>query len=172
MVRFKNRYLLIEIQYPSLSNLGKETDFGNKTEVVSNQPDPSLIPVSITSALLTQVLKNSIETNFGSCGAGRFAATVAIKYHSPHTSLCIVRCPREGLKPVLASIALVSNLRKDVPCIWRIRYVGGTIKKVQLATIARDEAILRSLSSRKIISQEKVDRLLVQSRESISKVDL
>lgn len=77
MVRFKNRYVLVELIW--------------KDERLDE---------SLTEGAILAVLRESMATNFGDHGAGIASASLQVKYYNPLTSLCIVRCSRDQLKEV------------------------------------------------------------------------
>ena len=72
MVRFKNRYLLVEVVWKG------------------GRPDAGL-----SEAVLLGLFRESLTENFGDHLAGLEQAALQVKFYSPVTSLCVVRCGRD-----------------------------------------------------------------------------
>ena len=82
MVRFKNRFLLVELIWKD-----------------------GRIDETVTEANIQSLLRDSIALNFGDYGLGICFASQQVKYYNPLTNLCIVRCGREQYKEVRAQWA-------------------------------------------------------------------
>lgn len=113
MVRFKNRYLLFEV----------ETDAVDKA-----------ILQCITSRMLLGSIRESLLKNFGDIDAAKAFPSLAMKYWSAVLSLGIVRAARDHFRTVWASVTLLTHL-EGLPETTRIRlrvvHVGGTIRSCQ-----------------------------------------
>jgi ribonuclease P/MRP protein subunit POP5 len=101
MVRFKSRYLLFEIIYND-SNIHEQIQ-----------------PTHLLSAI-----KESIQQNFGDAGTGSILSNLSMKYYSPFTNLGILRCGREHVKMVWASMGFVTEV-KGRKCMFRIVHNAG-----------------------------------------------
>lgn len=84
MVRFKNRFLLVELIWKD-----------------------GRIDETLTEANIQSVLRESIALNFGDYGLGICLASQQVKYYNPLTNLCIVRCGREQYKGVCERFAFL-----------------------------------------------------------------
>ncbi len=76
-VRFKNRYLLVEVIWKD----GRADD-------------------SLTEPILQSVLRESLAVNFGDYGLGLALQSLQVKYFNSLTNVLIVRCDREHWKEV------------------------------------------------------------------------
>ena len=103
MVKFKSRYLLIEVIYED--NKLKKHDT-NKFE---------------------KILKNEIEKNFGEISLGKINKNLQIKYANNFTNMLIIRVGKEYIKLMRAAIVLTNKI--DFEKV-RLRIIGisGTIK--------------------------------------------
>ncbi|EIW57964.1 uncharacterized protein TRAVEDRAFT_38276 [Trametes versicolor FP-101664 SS1] len=133
MVRFKNRWLLVEL-LPVPAPLPGRAPAG--------QPEHEL-----TSKQIWAVLKQSIITHFGDTGWGAVGSSLTIKYFSPRTNLCIIRVAREPHKIAWAGVALMTAVdgRRYVP---HVVHVSGTIKQAQLAAIRHNREIVARYRAR------------------------
>lgn len=97
--------------------------------------------VSLDSRRLLQLVKASVESNFGIKGSGAVKSTLAMKYFSPRTSTGIIRVAREHVRIVWAALSYMSKINnKNV--IVRVVRVSGTIKKCEQAAIERDKKVI------------------------------
>ena len=103
MVKFKSRYLLIEVIYED--NKLKKHDM-NK---------------------FAKILKNEIEKNFGEISLGKINKNLQIKYANNFTNMLIIRVGKEYIKLMRAAIVLTNKI--DFEKV-RLRIIGisGTIK--------------------------------------------
>ena len=103
MVKFKSRYLLIEVIYED--NKLKKHDT-NK---------------------FAKILKNEIEKNFGEISLGKINKNLQIKYANNFTNMLIIRVGKEYIKLMRAAIVLTNKI--DFEKV-RLRIIGisGTIK--------------------------------------------
>lgn len=67
-----------------------------------------------------------------------------VKYLSPLTSLCIIRCARPALSTVWGAITFIRSI-KGVPICPRVIHVGGTIRKTQQAAIRLDRELILAM---------------------------
>ncbi|KAH0585652.1 hypothetical protein H2248_008873 [Termitomyces sp. 'cryptogamus'] len=118
MVRFKNRWFLVE-----------------------------LIPVGQINAPVLEgkhiwaAIKQSIISNFGDTGWGSVGLSLTVKYYSPTTNICIIRVARDHHKIAWGSITLLSSI-EGTRYIPHVIHVSGTIKHAQLAAIAHNREIV------------------------------
>ncbi|PWN35282.1 uncharacterized protein FA14DRAFT_115895, partial [Meira miltonrushii] len=86
---------------------------------------------------LLRAIRDSIQHSFGDVGSGALGGAIAVRYYSPTTHNAIVRCSRLGMNEVWAAITLCDSIQgKRVRMV--VKHCGGTIRKVQQATIRAD----------------------------------
>ncbi|PJF16936.1 hypothetical protein PSACC_03273 [Paramicrosporidium saccamoebae] len=150
MVRFKNRYLLIE---------GLSVD--PKHGLVDYQPTTTLS----TTSLATQ-LRSCLGTNFGHFGSAMTAQSLSVKYVNATTGMAVVRCAREGVAMVWAAVTLMG--------LWRVVRVAGTIRGAQKAAmkiaVTRLKGLQRKLSGDKGKTEE-FDELIRKCRDAIKLIE-
>ncbi|RDX46270.1 hypothetical protein OH76DRAFT_1457293 [Lentinus brumalis] len=131
MVRFKNRWLLVEL-------LPIPAPFPSQT--ARTQED-------ITNKQIWAALKQSVITHFGDTGWGAVGSSLTIKYFSPRTNLCIIRVARDPHKLAWASVTLMTTIdgRKFIP---HVVHVSGTIKQAQLAAIRHNREVVARYRAR------------------------
>jgi len=147
MVRFKCRYLLVEFMFQS-----------------DEKSSPHL-----NDGMIVTIIRDSLKANFGELGWASAGGSVTIKYFSPKTNLCIVRCSRSTLQMVWASISFIRRIRSVEVCP-RVLHVGGTIRKTQQAAIKYDRKILIKFST--LSNQKELKINLKESEEAIMSIKL
>ncbi|GAA6006610.1 hypothetical protein JCM11491_003116 [Sporobolomyces phaffii] len=155
MVRFKHRYLLCELVFPTCGSL----------DYLASEPTSTTAAVpSISESAIIHLLRDSLSVNFGDVGSGEVGGTFSVKYLSPSTSTLILRVSREHYRTLWASLTLLRKVGGH-PVVTRVTHVSGTIRKIQHRAIALDrEHILRSHRKRL------VERLGPQRRPADSSV--
>ncbi|KAM0752343.1 ribonucleases P/MRP protein subunit POP5 [Meredithblackwellia eburnea MCA 4105] len=162
MVRFKNRYLLVSLIFPSSlpNSLARDND---------DDQEPSA-PPSVSEGGLIHLLRESLSVNFGDVGAGEVGGQFSIKYLSPATHLVIIRVSREHLRTLWASLTLLRRVAGH-EVVARVLHVSGTIRKIQHSAIAHDRAavLAKARSSKKRGAKEvgSVDETLKANEEAI-----
>ncbi|OSC96971.1 hypothetical protein PYCCODRAFT_1472225 [Trametes coccinea BRFM310] len=133
MVRFKNRWLLVE--------------FLPVPAPVPGRPSTTKSQDEITSKQIWAALKQSVITHFGDTGWGAVGSSLTIKYFSPRTNLCIIRVARDPHKIAWASVTLMTAIdgRKYIP---NVVHVSGTIKQAQLSAIRHNREIVARYRAR------------------------
>lgn len=97
--------------------------------------------ISLDSKKLLQLVRTTIDINFGIKGSGDVKSTLAVKYFSPRTSTGILRVGRDHVRTVWAALSYVTKINnKNV--IIRVVRVSGTIKKCEQAAILRDKKVI------------------------------
>ncbi|TCD63795.1 hypothetical protein EIP91_004946 [Steccherinum ochraceum] len=125
MVRFKNRWLLVEF-LPS-------TTFKTSTKSSSTH--------EITSKQIWSALKQNILSHFGDAGWGSVASSLTIKYYSPQTGICIIRVARDHHKVAWAGVTLLSNIEGHI-FVPNVVHLSGTIRQAQLAAIEHNREVV------------------------------
>lgn len=127
MVRFKNRWLLVEFVDTSTAD-------------VSAGKEP-LSTRSLDGRLIYNALRDSVVTNFGDTGWGAVGMSLTVKYFSPTTNLCIIRVARDQHRIAWGAVTLLTSVH-DVRIIPRVIHVSGTIKHAQLSAIAHNREVI------------------------------
>merc|ERR1719326_1996352 len=101
MVRFKSRYFLVAINLPTKTNW---------------KP--------FSSKRLQLEVKAAIAKYFGDFGVGSVQQSLAVKYYCDTTQHFIVRCCREHLHILQATLALISTINGS-PCSLQVHHSAG-----------------------------------------------
>lgn len=142
MVRLKQRYLLLNILYPSttisLKQDSKSSDL-NFAPLAFQSPTPDYVDAT----LLVRHLKTHIETLYGDYGIGVASSSLKIVYFSAATSTAILRVPRNHHQLVRTALTHITELpvsRRGTPgkhCVIRVVRVSGTIRKAEEELLRR-----------------------------------
>ncbi|KDR80968.1 hypothetical protein GALMADRAFT_1117191 [Galerina marginata CBS 339.88] len=128
MVRFKNRWLLVEFLpvAQGRAQLGKPT-IGNGQ--------------SLDAKAIWAALKQSVLANFGDSGWGAVGLSLIVKYFSPTTNICIIRVARDHHNIAWGALTLLTSIdgAKYIP---NVVHVSGTIKHAQLSAIAHNREVI------------------------------
>jgi ribonuclease P/MRP protein subunit POP5 len=128
-MRFKNRYLLIQLVFPSSSSLS--------------------LP-ALTSYQLYSILRTSLITNFGEFGYGQVTASFQVKHCNARTGLAIIRAPRDDWEVVRSAIVLGVREVGGEECVMRVLAVSGTIRGVQKAAVRWTREVLMGVWKRRV----------------------
>ncbi|KAL5526719.1 POP5 [Sanghuangporus sanghuang] len=152
MVRFKNRWLLVEF-IPFTSE-----------GVATYAPSDGL-----TGKYIWNALRDSVLVNFGDTGWGAVGSSLTVKYFSPTTNLCIIRVARDHHRIAWGAVTCIRKMQDRV-YLPNVIHVSGTIKHAQLAAIQHNrEAVarLRAQSKLPAMYQSKHDEYLESSTKEI-----
>jgi RNase P/RNase MRP subunit POP5 len=124
MVRFKNRYLFAEYLL-----------FPFDDETVGNE---QIFPAS--SSGLASALRLSIQNNFGLSAISRVSQSLSVKYYNPKFRCALIRCARNSLPLVWASVNTLPGGCKDDQgrvgrWIWRVTAASGSIRGCRKGTL-------------------------------------
>ncbi|PSC69139.1 spindle assembly abnormal 6-like protein [Micractinium conductrix] len=108
-MRFKNRYLLFELQWKD----------GRLDE-------------GLSEAALLASFRDSLQQNFGDHGLGCALASFQVKYYNPVSCLCAVRCSRDEYRQIWASLCLLTEVKHRVVRL-RLLHLTGTVASCQRA---------------------------------------
>ena len=103
MVKFKSRYLLIEILYED-KKLQK-----------------------FDESKFAKIIKNEVEKNFGEVSLGKINKNLQIKYVNNYTNMLIIRVGKEYIKLMRATLVLINKIDFEKVRL-RILGVSGSIK--------------------------------------------
>lgn len=140
MVRFKERYLLVNILYPEGGPTPKATDKPIPDLLLFNQPTTDYVtPQSLARAIRTQV-----NTLFGDYGSGAVERSLQVKYLSLATSTFILRVSRTHYRLVWAALTFMDHIpgKNGRPCIFRVVRVSGTIRKIEEDAVRRAKQMM------------------------------
>ncbi|KAF8270198.1 hypothetical protein EI94DRAFT_815557 [Lactarius quietus] len=131
MVRFKNRWLLVEF-IPASTTTGPSAHMRTSDLAISGKN-------------IFNALKQSVLANFGDTGWGEVGSSLAVKYFSPTTHLCIIRVARgEAARTTWAALVLLDRIHEGHKVVPHVIHVSGTLKHAQIAAIEWNrEAIAR-----------------------------
>ncbi|KAG2128677.1 uncharacterized protein EDB93DRAFT_1108922 [Suillus bovinus] len=155
MVRFKNRWLLVEFIDTSM------VDASTEKESSSTQ--------SLDGRLIYNALRDSVVTNFGDTGWGAVGMSLNVKYFSPLTNLCIIRVARDQHRIAWGAVTLLTSIH-DVRVIPRVIHVSGTVKHTQLSAIAYNQEVIAQFRIRlknAALHHDSYDDYLAQSTRAI-----
>ena len=124
MVRFKNRYLLVEFRWHD-----------------------GRVDATLTDAVVLGAIRQAVAHDFGDVGAGAAAAGLAVKYWSATTSLAVVRCGRDAHRRVWASMTMLRDV-KGRAVMARVLHNASTLRSSRAATRSRVEAAFARLVAR------------------------
>ncbi|CEQ41138.1 SPOSA6832_02818, partial [Sporobolomyces salmonicolor] len=136
MVRFKHRYLLVHLVFPSSIPSHPISSLDSSAH---SAPPPA--PPPLSESVLIGLLRDSLSVNFGDVGAGEVGGTFSTyreqvpagpesrpQILSPSTSTLILRVWREHYRTLVGGHEVVA----------RVVHASGTIRKTQHAAIAHD----------------------------------
>lgn len=121
MVRFKQRYLLVEYIFPNELST----------------------PIIITESGLMNLLRESFFINFGSINSGLLSSsgTTSIKYLSNQNHYFILKTSRQTYRLIWSALTLLRKLNSH-QIIFKVLKVSGTIRKIQYATIHLNKRLI------------------------------
>ncbi|KAI0290335.1 Rpp14/Pop5 family-domain-containing protein [Russula brevipes] len=129
MVRFKNRWLLVEFIRAA-----------STTTSTSTAAHPSE-EISISSKEIFNALKQSVLLHFGDTGWGEVAASLAVKYFSSATNFCILRVARgAAARTTHAALVLLDRVGgggggEGLRVVPHVVHVSGTMKHAQIRAV-------------------------------------
>ena len=114
MVRFKNRYLVVEIAHND----------GRAMEDARKERD------------LLDAIRDAVKENFGDVGAGRAVAALSVRYADAMTGVCVVRCDRERARAVRGAVTTMEGFRGR-RAAFAVTHCGGTVRGARDACVRR-----------------------------------
>ncbi|KAF9261405.1 hypothetical protein L218DRAFT_961414 [Marasmius fiardii PR-910] len=133
MVRFKNRWLLIEFLPVHGSEDGVKIDLSTTSS--------TRIQSQIEGKHIWAAIKQSVISNFGDVGWGSVGLSLNVKYFSPITRICIVRVARDHHKIAWGAVTLLKSI-EGVGVLPNVIHISGTIKHAQLAAIEHNRIVI------------------------------
>ncbi|KAK1375327.1 Ribonuclease P/MRP protein subunit POP5 [Heracleum sosnowskyi] len=120
MVRFKNRYFVMEVFLDPNKDLGADD------------------PIIITHLNVSKAIKESILANFGECGLASSIGSLQVKYVNPITKVCIIRTSKEDYQKVWSAITMVRDIG-NCPVVFNLLDLSGSIRACKDAALKCDE---------------------------------
>ncbi|KAJ6480815.1 hypothetical protein C8R47DRAFT_1186651 [Mycena vitilis] len=121
MVRFKNRWLLVEL-------------------IPASNPNPNP-PARLDGHKIWAALKQSILSNFGDVGWGSVGSSMTVKYYSPTTNICIIRVARDHHNIAWGALTLLTAI-EGTRYVHNVIHLSGTIRHAQLAAISHNREVI------------------------------
>ncbi|KAG2359364.1 hypothetical protein BDR07DRAFT_1452406 [Suillus spraguei] len=146
MVRFKNRWLLVEF-----------IDTSTVDAFAGQEP---LSTRSLDGRLIYNALRDSVVTNFGDTGW--------VKYFSPTTNLCIIRVARDHHRIAWGAVTLLTGIHDSGS--FRCKHHVGTIKHAQVSAIAHNREVIarfRAKLKNAALNHDSYDDYLARSTREI-----
>jgi RNase P/RNase MRP subunit POP5 len=172
MVRFKNRYFLVELVPFKIENdpFRQETtryhkNIGNDTVNLKNDSLPPF-----TSASVSSYIRTAVTLNYGQYANSSLLQSLSVKYSNNSTNMIILRVPRDFHAQIWAALTLMTEwpaenqtLTDGIKCTWRTVHCAGTIRSCQKAAISfARKCLIQSIpegKSLKIFSTEVIEPL-------------
>lgn len=143
MVRFKERYLLVNILHPegdASASTAKKTGKPVSDILIYNRPTTD----HVTPQSLLRAIRAQVAMLFGDYGSGAVDRSLQVKYLSLATSTFILRISRTHYRLVWAALTTMNELpaKNGKPCTFRVVRVSGTIRKIEEDAVRRAKQIM------------------------------
>lgn len=151
MVRFKKRYLLVDISCKD----GK-------------------VDERIDGRILFDTVKKAVTSAYGDYGMACVARSLKVKYLNSVTGVAFIACARDYYRMVWSAVTFIRTItiKNDVhPCVFRILHVGGTILSCQKFLIRHNkDQLLQLLQNCKTpVERKKVLKIIKKAeKEEVS----
>eukprot|EP00047_Mylnosiga_fluctuans_P006566 m.247752 g.247752 ORF g.247752 m.247752 type:complete len:142 (+) comp15486_c0_seq1:18-443(+) len=123
MVRFKNRYFLVEIVH-----------------------EDGMVDESLSAQQLLKLIREAVGLAHGDFGLGCLQGSLSIKYMNVYTGAVLIRCARDHHALLWSALTLITSIKKR-SCIFNLLHLGGTIRSCQRFLLAHNKAQLRLLAA-------------------------
>lgn len=168
MVRIKNRYLLVNILYPSSLPSTTTTQPVSSTLLTLYAPTTDLL----THKSLLTAIRSKIQELFGDYGTGCTSSTLQIKYLSCATSTIIFKIARKFYRLLWAALSFMHKVPLEtkgegMDCVFQVVKVSGTIRKVEEEAIKRARDVVERARKE---AGEVSEKLLVSMYEGAADV--
>lgn len=138
MVRIKERYLLVNVLYPT--DISAEPSSSNVPDLVAlNAPTTDKFD---RGAILREI-RAQVASLFGDYGSGA-VSSLQLKYLSTATSTFILKVNRAHYRLVWSALTMMDHVpvRDGKLCTFRVVHVSGTIRKVEEEAIRRTRLMM------------------------------
>lgn len=164
MVRYKNRYLTMELVW-SATGSGVRNGSGR-----SRIPHDTAAGCSREYAELLTAVRESLQLNFGDLGLGQSIGSLQVKYLSPMTSTCVVRCSREHSEQVWAAITLITELNRRAVLLRMVDF-SGNVQTCRQKLWKHEGRRLECLRSQSKLDASHFDKLVEDMKERIAAIE-
>lgn len=162
MVRFKNRYLVVEV-----------LPVNKDHELSDYQPGSGK---AFNTHQLAGYLRTALAMHFGILTSALTSQSLSLKYANATTGTAIIRTSRDSLHQVWACLTLLTGLpdqeSSEQRWLWRVVHVAGTIRGAQKATmkhsLRRLEEAGKNLKAEEL---EKFKESLRKCQQAIAAID-
>lgn len=153
MVRFKNRYFLIEllpfrIDENSDQKLSARYHFTENKNIEKDKLSEEILP-SFTAASIATCIRNAVTLNYGQYANSSLLQSLSVKYSNNSTNMIILRVPRDFQEQIWASLTFLTDWPAEnqtslnnLKCTWRSVHCAGTIRSCQKAAISYARKVL------------------------------
>lgn len=151
MVRFKNRYFLLELVPFKFDNENENSDgkkeifrYHNDTTKNNNKDfsKNETLP-SFTSASVSSYIRSAVTLNYGQYANSSLLQSLSVKYSNSSTNMVILRVPRDFHSQIWTALTFMTEWPAENPasaanikCTWRAVHCAGTIRSCQKAAIS------------------------------------
>lgn len=119
MVRFKNRWLLVDVAWRDGS-----------------------VDTTMNAMTVLNAVRDSVVANFGDSGLGTCLTSLQVRYYSPYTNTCVIRVATAEVDKVVSSLAMMRDLRQRRVAMRLVR-VAGNLVRCRKAAMAHSAEQLR-----------------------------
>ena len=162
MVRFKNRYLLVE--------LAPFSDGCLSTYEISSAASKALTATNIATHL-----RQAIGMHFGQVGTALVSQPLSVKYCNATTGTLIIRTGREQVPMLWATLTLLSSIPEasaNEHWLWKVIHVAGTIKSAQKEAMRHSMRRIREMPTGSGADQkQRLAELTAKCSAALRKVD-
>lgn len=171
MVRFKNRYFLLELIPFEVEQTAEHCSRYHSEANSSSEAKTLTALPSFTSASVSSCIRNSLALNYGQFASSSLLQSLSVKYSNSATNMVILRVPRDFQTQVWASLTFLTDwpaenatatAGKNFKCTWRTVHCAGTIRSCQKAAISYARQSL--LQNGKSVSEEVLEPLAKKIR--------
>lgn len=158
MVRFKERYLLVNILHPEDdASAAKKTDNPISGILIYNQPTTD----HVTPQSLLRAIRAQVATLFGDYGSGAVDRSLQVKYLSLATSTFILRVSRTHYRLVWAALTMMDCIpaKNGKSCTFRVVRVSGTIRKIEEDAVRRAKQVMLAAQAEMTGKKSETDAL-------------
>lgn len=121
MVRYKKRYLLVEISF-----------------------EDNKIDETMSSPCIYEHVRNAVQEAHGDYGRACLARSLRVKYVNPVTGVAFIGCGRDNYRMLWSSITFIKKIQNK-RCMCRVLHVGGTLRSCQKFVIRHNKEQLLQL---------------------------
>ncbi|TEB19036.1 hypothetical protein C9890_0282 [Perkinsus sp. BL_2016] len=173
MVRFKNRYFLIELVpfYLDQESQYSATDDKRYPSVSAEESLKLSLPAfdvlpSFSAASVSSCIRNSVTLNYGQYANSSLLQSLSVKYSNTATNMVILRVPRDFSPQTWAALTFLTDWPSENPssakglkCTWRSIHCAGTIRSCQKAAISFARKVIAEMKGHSSATKEFLEPL-------------